>query len=149
MKITDAVRRSTVAVSADESITDTAKVMEASTVGAVVVLDEGHRVVGIVTDRDIVRRAVATGVPLDGRIDSIMSTDVVTVDVDADLHAVFPLFRSHAVRRLPVVDQGRFVGMLSVDDVLIDLSADLADVVRPITGETLFGHRDASVPATY
>ena len=148
MKITDAVRRSTVAVEAGRSIVETAKVMEASTVGAVVVLDEAHRVVGIVTDRDIVRRAVASGVPLDGRIDSIMSTPVVTVDAAADLHSVCPLFRTHAVRRLPVVDSDRFIGMVTVDDLLMDLSADLADVVRPIAGETLFGHRDAAVPAT-
>jgi len=42
----------------------------------------------------------------------------------------------------------QFVGMITVDDLLMDLAADLADLTRPITGEVLFGHHDSPVPAT-
>jgi CBS domain-containing protein len=76
-----------------------------------------------------------------------MSSPVVTIAAEADLHGAFTLFRSHAVRRLAVVRDGRFVGMISVDDLLIDLAADLTDLARPVTAEVLFGHHDAPVPA--
>jgi hypothetical protein len=58
------------------------------------------------------------------------------------------LFRTHAVRRLAVVRDEQFVGMIAVDDLLMDLAADLADLTRPIKGEVLFAHHDSPVPAT-
>lgn len=145
MHVIEAARRSSVAVAGDCTIFEASKVMESSGVGALVVLD-GERIAGIVTDRDIVRRGIARGMAADGRIDSIMSTDVVTIDADADMHAAFSLFRENAVRRLPIVKDGRFVAMVTVDDLLIDLAADFADLVRPVTAEVLFGHRDSAAP---
>jgi CBS domain-containing protein len=59
---------------------------------------------------------------------------------------VLPIFRTHACRRVPLVDDDRVVGMLTVDDMLIDLINDLADVVRPVTGEVVFGHHEAPLP---
>ena len=55
---------------------------------------------------------------------------------------------SRMVRRVPVVRGRSFVGMISSDDLLIELAADLTDLARPITAEALFAHRDAPVPAT-
>ena len=66
---------------------------------------------------------------------------------DGDLHDAFALFRSHGLRRLAVERDGRFVGMITVDDLLVDLAADLADLARPVTGEIVFGQRDAPTPA--
>jgi CBS domain-containing protein len=77
-----------------------------------------------------------------------MSTPVVTIAADADLHTAFSMFRTHALRRLAVVQDDRFVGMITVDDLLIDVAADLADLARPITAEVLFAHRDSPVPST-
>ena len=75
-----------------------------------------------------------------------MTTDVVTLDADADLRAVLPIFRTHACRRVPLISDGQVVGMLTADDLLIDLIADLGDIARPITGEVIFGHHDAELP---
>ena len=58
------------------------------------------------------------------------------------------MFRTNAVRRLAVVREGRFLGTVTVDDLLVYVSADLADLVRPVTAELLFAHRDSVVPAT-
>lgn len=145
MKVFEAARRSTVAVGPDCTIHEAAHIMDASLVGALVILDNAA-IVGIVTDRDIVRRAVAGGLPLDGRIDAIMTTDVVTIDADADVHDAFAVFRTHAVRRLPAVRGGKFVAMITVDDVLVDLAAELSDLTKPVAAEVFFGHRDAPVP---
>ena len=147
MHVIDTIRRTAVAVDPARPLADVAAVMEASGVGSVAVT-EGDRLVGIVTDRDLVTRGVANRLSHDARVDAVMSTPVVTIDADADLHDAFALFRTNAVRRLAVVKGDRFVGVVSADDLLIDLAADLADLARPVTAEVVFGHHDPAVPAT-
>jgi CBS domain-containing protein len=134
------------AIPADHTVAEAARIMEQSGVGALAVLDS-ERLVGIVTDRDIVRRAVARDIPTDARIDAVMSTPVVTIEADSDVHAAFKLFREHSCRRLPVVRDDQFVGMLTVDDVLLELASDLSDLTRPIENEVVDAQRDAAVPA--
>jgi CBS domain-containing protein len=141
----EVLRRSAVGIGPDRTVSDAAAVMEQAGVGALAVV-EGERLVGVVTDRDLVRRALARGLAPDARVDGVMSAPVVTIDADADLHDAFALFRTHGLRRLAVTRGGDFVGMISVDDLLVDLAADLADLARPVTAEILFAHRDASVP---
>jgi CBS domain-containing protein len=121
--------------------------MEQAGIGALAGIEEEY-LVGIVTDRDVVRRGLARDLPADARIDAVMTAPVVTIDVDADLHDAFALFRTHAVRRLALVRAGQFVGMITVDDLLIDLAADLSDLVRPVTAEVIFGHHDSPSPVT-
>ena len=147
MIIAQTLRRSATAVAGDATVSTAAGLMEAAGVGALVVVEDG-KPVGIVTDRDLVRRAMARGLAPDARVDGVMSTPVVTIGAGADLHEAFALFRQHAVRRLVVVDDaGGFAGVVSVDDLLIDLAADLHDLVQPVTAEVLFGHHDSPVPA--
>jgi CBS domain-containing protein len=144
MKIRDALRRSGVAIAPDATVHGAAQLMEVAGVGALAVV-EGDRPVGIVTDRDLVRRSMAAGAPGDARVDSVMTTDVVTVDAGADLHSAYAVFRTNGLRRLVVVSNGAFVGILSIDDLLIDLAADLMDLARPVTAETLFGQHETIV----
>jgi CBS domain-containing protein len=147
MRVIDAVRRSAVGVAPDCTLAGAAQIMDEAGVGALAVIDQ-DRVVGIVTDRDLVRRGLARRLLSDARVDSVMTTEVTTAQADADLHSVYSLFRTHGVRRLPVMRDDRFVGMITIDDLVIDLAADLADLARPITAEVLFSHRDSTVPAT-
>ena len=118
MRTIDATRRSTVGIESDRSITVAAQLMEQAGVGALAVLD-GEAIVGIVTDRDLVRRAMARELPPDARVDAVMSTPVVVVEADADVRDAIATFGAHPLRRLPVVRDGRFVGMFTVDDALI------------------------------
>ena len=141
MRTMDAVRRSGVGVEPGRTIREAAAVMEQAGVGALAVVD-GRNLVGLVTDRDLVRRGLARGLPPDARVDSVMTSPVVTIDADADLHEAFSLFRTNGIRRLAVVRGGEFVGMVTVDDLLVDLAADLVDLSRPVTAEILFAHRD-------
>jgi CBS domain-containing protein len=147
VRVLDLVRRSAVAVRPDQSLVEAASTMDQAGVGALAVVD-ADCLVGIVTDRDLVRRGLARMLPLDARIDGVMTTPVVTVDADDDAHAVYQVLRTHALRRLPVVREGCFVGMVSVDDLIIHLAADLSDVAHPIAGEVLFAPRDSPPPAT-
>lgn len=145
MRTIDGVRRSAIGLRADQTIHDAAVLMEQAGVGTLAVLDDGH-LVGIVTDRDLVRRGLARGLSADARIDGVMSSPVLTVDADADLHDTFAMFREHAVRRLAVVRGAQLVGVLAIDDLLMDVAADLSDLARPVTAEVLFAHRDSPVP---
>ncbi|HEY5011168.1 MAG TPA: CBS domain-containing protein [Acidimicrobiia bacterium] len=147
MRAIDAIRKPAATIANDAAIADAAKLMDARVVGALVVTD-GDRPVGIVTDRDIVVRAIARGVPVDARVDAVMSPGIMALGADDDVRRALPIFRSNAIRRLPVVRDGKIVGMLTADDLLIDLIADLGDVVRPITGQVAFGHpEDSAFPA--
>jgi CBS domain-containing protein len=128
-----------VTVAAGDSIARAARLMDDHVIGALVVV-EGDRPVGMVTDRDITIRAVARNIPPDARVDSIMSRGVIALPADAEMRHALPLFHSHAIRRLPLVENGRIVGMLTTDDLLIDLVADLGEIVRPITGQVVFGY---------
>ena len=147
MKIRQALRRSGVAVTPDETVHAAAHIMELAGVGALAVVD-ADRPIGIVTDRDLVRRSLACGAPVDARIDSVMTTPVVTIDADDDLHAAYAIFRTHGIRRLVVVSSDAFVGIVSLDDLLIDLAGDLADLARPVTAEAIFGQHDGPLPVT-
>ena len=147
MRTIEALYRSGVAIEPSRTIRDAARVMESAGVGSLAVVDH-DQLVGIVTDRDLLRRALAKDLPADSRVDAVMTAPVVTIDAGTELEAVFATFRTHGIRRLPVLEDGRFVGMLVVDDLLVLVSSQLADLVKPITAEAMFPHRDAArVPA--
>ncbi len=146
MRAHEACRKAPVMIDAAATIREAAATMDRDAVGALVVTDEG-RPVGIVTDRDLTVRALARGEPLDGRIDSVMSTDLVTFDADGDLHDALMLFSQHPIRRLPLVRDGRFAGMLTLDDVVVDLISDLTNVSKAMAAQVLFGHAETPLPA--
>ncbi len=146
MRAIEAIRKPAVTVSPEATLQHAAQLMDTHAVGSLVVV-RGDEVRGIVTDRDLVLRGVARALPSDARVDAVMTADVVTMDADDDLRGVLPRFASNAIRRVPLVRDGKLVGLLAVDDLLIDLIADLNDLARPITGEVIFGHREQSVPA--
>jgi len=148
MHAIEAARKSPATVACDHTITEAAEMMDRRAVGALVVVESDGRPVGIVTDRDLVVRAVARRSSPDARVDSVMSTDLVTLAPDADLRDAFKVFEDRAIRRLPLVAGEQLVGMLTMDDLVVDLTADLARLTRPIVGQVLFGHREPVAPAT-
>lgn len=128
------------------TIAEAAKEMADRGVGALCVT-EGNLLVGIVTDRDVVVRGVARAVPADGRIDSVMTMEPVTIDAAADLEDAVEAFAQHPFRRLPVIRDGELAGMVTVDDLLVNAAQDFSRLCRPIVGETLFKAPERDVPA--
>ncbi|MFG3557762.1 CBS domain-containing protein [Micromonospora sp. NPDC047557] len=122
-----------VTMDGNETLIAAAQEMRDSAIGDVVVTD-GNGVVGIVTDRDITVRGVAENMdPGSTRLSQITSRNVITVSQYDDAVAAADLMRTYAVRRLPVIDDGRLVGLVSMGDlaverepqsVLADISAD-------------------------
>jgi CBS domain-containing protein len=147
MHAIEAARKAPASIAGERPITEAAALMDLLAVGALVVVEPDGRPVGIVTDRDLVVRAMANRLSPDARVDMVMSTDLVTLAPDADLRDAFRIFDEHAIRRLPLVAGDRLVGMLTVDDLVVDVTADLVRLVRPVTGQVLFGHAEPSPPA--
>jgi CBS domain-containing protein len=145
MRARDAIRKLPETIEAGDTITRAAHRMDEAAVGALVVIDEG-RPVGIVTDRDLVVRAMARGYPRDSRVDSVMTTGLVGIDADEDLRQAIQLFSHHAIRRLPVVEGDEIRGMITLDDVVIDLAHDLEEATKPLAAQVLFGHPEAKPP---
>jgi len=116
-KVEQAMTTNVRTVAPDASVVDAARIMRDEDTGSVPVVDDG-RVAGIVTDRDIVLRGVADGrdvTALDVR--EVCSSDPVTVEPGRDLDEALRLMAQHQVRRLPVVDGDRLVGVLAQADV--------------------------------
>jgi len=117
-----------------QSLTDVARLMKQEGVGSVPVVD-GERLVGVVTDRDIVVRGIADGSdPHAIKAGDIASRDVVTVRPDDNLDEALRLMGQHQVRRLPVVDDGHLVGMVAQADVAQEAKEkDVGHVVEEIS----------------
>src|SRR5918999_3249476 len=120
-KVQDVMTSRPRAVSPDTPVSEAAQLMESEDVGALPVLED-EQLAGMVTDRDIVVRAVAKGKDPRGMpVREVSSRDVVSVRPDEDLSEAVRLMASHQVRRLPVVDDdNRLVGVVSQADVAME-----------------------------
>jgi CBS domain-containing protein len=115
--IRDVMSSNPCAIDADKPVAHAAKMMKDEDVGLAPVV-EGDRLVGTLTDRDIVLRVVAEGKdPQTVAVREVASTDPVTVDPEQGLDEALQLMASNQVRRLPVVEEGRLVGVLAQADV--------------------------------
>jgi CBS domain-containing protein len=106
-------------VSVDSSVpaTDAAKMMEDTGVGSVVVLDN-NLPVGIVTDRDFAIKITAHSYPIDTPVRRIMSSPLISIDPDSDLSVASDLMSTRNVKKLPVIDDDKVVGMLTSSDLV-------------------------------
>lgn len=147
MQVIDAARKRPATITPERTVTEAAHEMDSLAVGALIVVQPDGRPVGIVTDRDLVVRGLARRASADARVDSVMSTDLVTLPAHADLRDAFAIFETHAVRRVPLVDGGRLAGVVTLDDLVVDLASDLARLARPVTAQVVFGHPEPATPA--
>jgi CBS domain-containing protein len=130
--VRDVMTPGVVAVRPDASVVEAAQLMRTQNIGDVVVAD-GQEVVGVLTDRDITVRAVADGTdPQTVSAGTICTSDPLVVAPDDPVSAAVALMREHAVRRLPVVEDGMPVGMVSLGDLAEseDPGSALADISR-------------------
>jgi CBS domain-containing protein len=119
-KVSELMTSAPVALRSSQPVADAAKAMREHGTGDVLVIDDGQ-LKGLVTDRDIVVRAVAADRdPANTPVSEICSPDLVTVTPDDDADTAVQRMREHAVRRVPVVDGDRPVGVLSIGDMAIE-----------------------------
>lgn len=129
-KVSELMTSAPVTLRPSQTLVDAAKAMREHGIGDVLVVDDAE-LKGLVTDRDIVMRAVAEARdPSSTPVGEICSPDLVTVTPDDDADTAVRRMREHAVRRVPVVRDGRPVGVLSIGDMAIerDEQSALADI---------------------
>ena len=122
--IRDVMTPAPVTVTSGTSLEQAAREMRDANIGDVIVLD-GEQITGILTDRDIVVRAVAGGRnPAQTRVGEIASRELTTIDPDESVDSAVALMRERSIRRLPVVEDGRPVGIVSLGDLALERDPD-------------------------
>jgi signal-transduction protein with cAMP-binding, CBS, and nucleotidyltransferase domain len=124
-KVRDLMTPGPIGVDYHQSIAEAARTMRDWGVGAVLVTKDDV-VHGLVTDRDLVVRAVAEAKAPDEPVGPLSSSDLVGVSADDDADVAVRLMRKHAVRRLPVIDDGQIAGMVSLGDLALAADPDPA-----------------------
>jgi CBS domain-containing protein len=128
--VSEVMTKKPLALQAGTSLVEAARAMRNHDVGDVLVLS-GDVVRGIVTDRDLVVRALAEGRdPASTVLSQICSEELVSVKPQDSVDHVLELMRRHAVRRLPVVENGRALGIVSIGDLAVerDLGSALGQI---------------------
>ena len=127
-----------VVLNTDTTALDAARAIENNSIGSVVVQDEG-RVVGIVTDRDIAIRVTGRGLdPRTTLLKDVMTTPVATLSPAASQNDAIRLMQQLNIRRIPLVEREQLVGIITLDDMILDEAApidQLAAVVETQIGE--------------
>ncbi|MBP1468146.1 CBS domain-containing protein [Candidatus Chloroploca sp. M-50] len=126
------VRRGPVwTTSPDASVSDAVHLMTTKDVGALMVLD-GERVAGIITERDVARKVVAAG-RLEGlRVGDLMTERVLYVRPEQPLAECMALMSERQVRHLPVLEHGQLVGIISIRDVVADIVAEQSFLIEQL-----------------
>jgi len=137
MKVRDLMTTNITTADLNSSVTEIAKSMRDFNVGSIPVCDRNDNLVGIVTDRDIVLRNVAEGGRRKNKAQDVMSSKLITVTPDTHVHEAARIMAENQIRRLPVVENGRLVGIVSIGDfatqnIYVNEAGDaLSEISRP------------------
>ena len=116
--------RKAITVRPDQSVLEAIKVLAAEDIGAAVVMS-GERMVGILSERDYTRKVILKGRASDTtRVEEIMTPQVIVVTPRTKTRECMALMSERNIRHLPVVDEGRVLGMISIRDIVSDIIAD-------------------------
>lgn len=101
-----------------DNVYEVAVKMKEYNVGSIPIVD-GEKIVGVITDRDIVTRCIAEKHPASSKVEDIISKELITIAPDSDAAQAAQLMADKQIRRLPVVEGGRLVGVVSLGDFAI------------------------------
>jgi CBS domain-containing protein len=117
--VRDAMTEDPRSIGASASVVEAARLMQEQHIGSLPVTED-ERLVGMITDRDITTRVVAkSATPETTSVGDVYSRDLISVEPDNDLDEALRLMARHRVRRLPVVENGRLVGMVAQADIAL------------------------------
>ena len=147
MQINEIMTGSVVTASPAASVCDVAALMRDHNVGSVVLIDQAERPVGIVTDRDLAIDVLADASDPAMPVRDCATAPVVTGESDMDLDEAAALMVGHRIRRLPVMEEGALVGIVTLDDIAVrtgnlELAQQMtAEVARAVFPEFYFHQR--------
>ena len=124
----DAMTMNPITIPGNKTLRDAAKIMSKEHVGSLLVTEEG-KIIGIVTERDIVKKAVALlGNPSLKKVKEVMATDLVTTTPEEDIFEAIRIMRDYNFRHLPVKHNGKIVGLVTLKDIL-KIEPDLYEIM--------------------
>jgi len=127
--IGDVMTKSVISVDATLTINETAKMMEDAKVGAVIVMED-NAPVGIVTDRDFSVKVAAHAYQITEPVKQIMSSPLFSINSDESVRIAADLMHERKIRKLPVIDDGNVVGIITATDIVNLLSVSVEDDMR-------------------
>jgi len=114
-----------ITIAPDATVRDLVALLAQHNVGALIVSGDGEAVDGIVSERDVVRKLHDGEGVLDGPVSAIMTAQVRTCEPEATVDSLMVLMTEHRIRHVPVVTDGRLVGIISIGDVVKSRMAEL------------------------
>ena len=118
MRVKECMSENVVWATGDNTVYDAAKLMNENHIGSIPVCDNNQNLVGIITDRDIVLRTIACDKDVrHTKVTDIMTTDVIRTSRDTEVSWVADIMAKNQIRRIPVVEDEKLVGIISVGDL--------------------------------
>jgi CBS domain-containing protein len=131
-----------VEVRPDDTVRKIVEEMSFYAVGCVVVVDERSRPVGVVTDRDLLSRVICARLDSEKTLaQDVMTADPVVGATEEPIERLLEKMRTARVRRLPIVREGKVVGLVSIDDIVAEIAIELGDVRAGLRGAVLGARR--------
>lgn len=131
MPVSDIARENVVTVDPGSSLYSVANRMQETSVGSVVVVDDGEPI-GIVSERDLALAVLVEDWSADRPVEGLLSDDIVTVGPNLGIYELVELFSTKGIQRVPVVDEGRMIGLVTLSDVVVLLGMELQHVANAI-----------------
>jgi CBS domain-containing protein len=116
--VRDAMTEDPRSIGTSASVVEAARLMREAHIGSLPITD-GEQLVGMITDRDITTRVVAEAADPETSVGDVCSRDVISVEADKDHEEAVELMARHQVRRLPVVENGRLIGIVAQADIAL------------------------------
>lgn len=135
----DIMKARVTTVSPSDSISEAALLMKNKDIGALVIVDSEENPIGIITDRDIVVSVVADREnPEEILVGDVMNKKpgnkkLIVVGEDTDVFDILRILSKNSIRRVPVTRKGRLVGIVSVDDIVVVVSTELANLASTLS----------------
>lgn len=136
MRVDEVMTKDLMTSSDSDSLSEAATMMREINVGSLPVVDDSGDLIGMITDRDITVRAVARGVdPVMAQVIDFMTPSPVTIAPDADVEVAAEIMADAQVRRLPVLQDDRLVGIVTLGDLAVDVGEEemLAETLERIS----------------
>lgn len=136
MKVRDIMTKDVVFANKDDSVLTVAKLMKHHNVGVIPIVENAEKVLGMVTDRDIVLNMADYNFdPANTFALKLMTDKLYTVKPEADLSSALALMKKQQIRRLPVMEDNKLVGMLSIGDIAVrsDYNMEMSEAISEIS----------------
>ena len=138
----DIMKHQVVTVNSSMTVMDTAKIMDDAGIGCVVVI-ENNIAVGIVTERDFVKKVVSRGIPMTTPIKQVMSSPLIVVNPEENIWEVAELMKQRRIHKVPVVHQNLLVGIVTTTDLTRICSIGSDSEMRRITDQIILRMKPA------